>query len=460
MITIEVSGFQSIDKTRVEIEGFTALVGRSNVGKSALIRAVKAALSNTTGTWFVRHGSSCTRRVKNTKTCKCQTTVHITMPGLDLIWEKGDAITSYTVNGKVMTAMERGVPDFMAEHGLAPIRIGDSASLLQVADQLAPLFLMTESGASVANVLSDVARLDAVNGASKLVEKDRREATSLRKTREKDVADLSQKLSVYDDLDNTETQVVSVEARHESIRGLETKASKLDVFIYTLATSAREVGRLQGVQALKVPAYEELEAKQLRALVVTNFHERFLERGRSVKTLSGVEDVPAPDMGPVIEKVAAVEKTAALQGRLTELVTVLKAAKGLEGLPEPNATPLEEKRDALRCLGGWAVRLDDLKEWASAVRSALAGETPKSERIATLASKKTAVDTILARQKILEDSVLALQMEIEAIDREDIALQTEIKSMGLKMCPTCARPMHADEHKDQRNGQIGVHFPD
>ena len=65
MTEVEVRNFQSVEHAVFRIEGFTALVGRSNIGKSALVRAVKAALTGATGTDFVRHGGLCARRLKD-----------------------------------------------------------------------------------------------------------------------------------------------------------------------------------------------------------------------------------------------------------------------------------------------------------------------------------------------------------------------------------------------------------
>ena len=45
MLDVEIRNFQSIDHVHLRVEGFTALVGRSNIGKSAVVRAVKAALT-------------------------------------------------------------------------------------------------------------------------------------------------------------------------------------------------------------------------------------------------------------------------------------------------------------------------------------------------------------------------------------------------------------------------------
>lgn len=57
MITaIEVVGFQSIRHAELQLSGWTSLVGESDVGKSAIVRAITAAMTNWRGDHFIRHG--------------------------------------------------------------------------------------------------------------------------------------------------------------------------------------------------------------------------------------------------------------------------------------------------------------------------------------------------------------------------------------------------------------------
>src|SRR5277367_3768831 len=153
---VEVTNFQSIEHAKFVIEGYTALVGRSNIGKSAIVRAVKAALTGASGTSFVRHGPNCARRLKDAKKCQCKATVRIKREGFDLLWEKGDSDNRYTFNGQVNDSVGQGTPTFL-QAGFAPIKIGDDKELLQVADQFDPIFLLNKTGGAVADVLSDVA---------------------------------------------------------------------------------------------------------------------------------------------------------------------------------------------------------------------------------------------------------------------------------------------------------------
>ena len=42
--TLEISNFQSVEKADIQLGGFTVIVGPSNSGKSALLRALRAVV--------------------------------------------------------------------------------------------------------------------------------------------------------------------------------------------------------------------------------------------------------------------------------------------------------------------------------------------------------------------------------------------------------------------------------
>lgn len=64
MFDLEIINFQSIAHTRLTIEGFTTIVGPSNRGKSAVLRALRAILYNELHPSYIREGAKeCTLRI-------------------------------------------------------------------------------------------------------------------------------------------------------------------------------------------------------------------------------------------------------------------------------------------------------------------------------------------------------------------------------------------------------------
>jgi len=257
MIEVEISNFQSIEHVVLPINGFTTLVGRSNIGKTAVIRAVKSALTGRAGNNFVRHGATCARLVGQKK-CKCFASVHIKAPGLDLLWEKGDAVNRYIVNGTTYDKVERGTPSFLSPDFL-PLRVSDKQVLLQVADQFRPIFLLDASGPAVADTLSDVARLDQINVASRLADKDLRDARATLKVRRKDVQGLQEGLDTYEGLDDAARPVDDVQKRLEGLQGLQGSLSVLQQYTSQIKDKALDLRYLEGLGDIVIPDIARLE---------------------------------------------------------------------------------------------------------------------------------------------------------------------------------------------------------
>lgn len=337
---VEIRNFQSIEHVRLTIEGFTALVGPSNTGKSSILRAIKAALTGATGTNFVRHNPTCPRYTKKAKTCKCKTSVHLTAEGFDLLWEKGDAINRYVFNGAVHDRVERGVPDFLSP-AFDLIKVGQKQVSVQMAEQHRPLFLLDQEGGTVADVLSDVANLDQINQAIRLAEKDRKEAAAQRKVREGDVRTLTATVEGYRGLGGLSGDVRALVTRERACRTL---ASRVD---------------LLGAMATR---HETLEAR--------------IERLSPVASLAPLDPVPLRRASQRFDRLATWEASAS---RLEAKVAVASPVLRLRA-PDPTALRLASERyfrfprwfQAMTALRAVFTRTDKVKTLPELKRESLA----------------------------------------------------------------------------------------
>ncbi len=400
MIEVEIWNFQSIEHDVVKIDGFTAIVGQSNIGKSAIVRAVKAALTGAPIDPYVRHGKLCLRLVKGTKTCKCACKVHIRTEGLDLLWEKGDAVNRYTFNGKEYTAVNRGMPDFLKEQ-FDYVKLGrDDSVLLQVSDQFRPLFLVDQPGSVVADVLSDVARLDHINVAIGMADKDRRAASATRKVREKDVGDLKLKLLTYEGLDAFAGQVQGVEAYHEKLQKLAEHLDKVQRFADQVLGSARQVKALEGVKNIVAPDVEPLRERSTAYTAIVALHEALVEREASAEFMRPVQNIEAPDID-AIQKLHA----------------------------------------AYRQLEGWVAKLRLLKEVRDRWQQAEKAPIPETGALTTTLQEHEKVVGLRTKYESALASIKTLETDIAAAEAEEKQIKAELDALGV--CPTCERPIGA-----------------
>src|SRR6187551_1753821 len=90
---VTVRNFQSLGDVTLDASGLTVVVGRSNLGKSALIRAMTGALFNRPGEAFVRIGK--------THAEVSLTDLPTVLKGpLNVEWTKGHNLNEFHVNGK------------------------------------------------------------------------------------------------------------------------------------------------------------------------------------------------------------------------------------------------------------------------------------------------------------------------------------------------------------------------
>ena len=396
---IDLRNFQSIEHAVINVDGFTALVGRSNIGKSAIIRAVEAALGGNAGSNFVRHGDSCARRIKNVKTCKCVASVHIVTKDFDLLWEKGDGVNRYVYNGVVYDSVARGFPEFLRAD-FNPVKIGDKYTQLQVATQWEPIFLLNASGGVVADVLSDVAHLQRINVALALSEKDRREAVAGHKARLKDVGTKELELQRYVGLDVAMAQARAVEARIGGIAEKERKLQEVDMYLECLRGLATRLRALISVTEVTVPTQEPLTAcsSLLQSLVL--WTRNFELRSVAVDALASIEIVTVPEGQPVKLAKGKYTQAEAWQTKVQCLETNLTSWTGIGTLIVP---PLPDLK----------LRFDNLITMAQYLKRKLTLE----EQV----------------ERLIRDCALAQEEEHKSFE--------SLRALGA--CPTCTRPFES-----------------
>lgn len=397
MLEVEVRNFQSIEKATFQIDGFTVVVGRSNIGKSALVRAMKAALTGASVSSFVRHGPACLRRTKQAKTCKCYASVHFRGPDLDLLWEKGDSINRYTYNGTIYDKAERGTPEFL-QPAFSPVKVGDRQDLLQVADQFSPIFLLDQSGGAVADTLSDVARLDRINEAMRLAEKDRKEAVATRKVREKDVQALEERLESYTGLDDALTAVKDLEDAKTSIYALDKTLLDLDQYMADLSSLALSIKSLTAAKELAIPVAQTLEDTHKQLTTLNKLVTDLTTKETAVSSLQGVEDIHVPSLQSHTESLK----------RLTDLT-------------------------------GWVNQVVEIKSWLMPWKAVEDAKVPTDETVLAARDLLTLLDGQLSKYETLATEVTNLEESVSTVSDELTRLTKEQRELGV--CPTCIRPI-------------------
>jgi chromosome segregation ATPase len=282
MTEITIKNFQSIKSIDLVVDGFTVIVGRNNIGKSAIIRAVDAALTNRVGDDFIRDGEKSTE-------------ITIKREGLDLEWKKG-AKTSYKINGEPFTALNRDIPQPLIEAGFGRMELGDKKVSPLVAHQFDPLFLVNKGGSVITEVLAGVYDLDSLSNADDMCQKDLKAQKSMLKTRDGDLASLQGNLEKYKDFENLKEEVKALVEKDKVCQSLQDEIALLTDYEVDLEALIRSISILKGFKGLSIPDTSECEKLVEENTWLEERSQELFVLGTSIKKLRNIEKIEIPEV--------------------------------------------------------------------------------------------------------------------------------------------------------------------
>lgn len=416
---VTIKDFQSLKSTSVLVEGLTVLVGPSHRGKSAFIRAVEGALFNRPGDQFVREGASKAVVV-------VEDLPSVTGESVNITWMKGKGTNDYVVNGTPYGRVGQGAPPPIEEAGYRDVWIGDkerkkgSYIRPQVATQFEPLFLLTQTGSFISDVLSVISRHAVLLTAQGRCGSDLKGTKQLLGVRRGDHQVEVTKLGTLDDVPAfvARVEVLIAEARKveaaraavERLRGLVARRKACLALAGVAVPPLTEVtgpveglrirvdttARLARTRPLLVHALAQSlpEATEVRAdLGVDAMTGRVLavKRGLLLKVIRPLPTTPLEEVPEVLDQTvqARGQVTGLVERRRRLLDTAARQLPTAYSEKVPRVEPWQRKADELSRLTGIRImHLTALQRTEAAHRSA------GTEAEATEAELQTLLDTL------------------------------------------------------------------
>jgi len=388
MTEIEIRNYQSVGHAKFAIDGFTVIVGKNNIGKSAIIRAINAGLTNQQGNNFIREGQKSAE-------------VHVKRGDLDVVWKRGTS-ASYVVNGEAFSKLRGAVPQPLIDAGFKELQVGDEKINTMLAEQLGgEIFLLNKSGAFITEALSTMYNLDVLGAADDLCQKEQRSAKALLKTREADLVSLEEQLLKYADFDKVKAEIEALEQLDASCNRHQTEVSKIAEYRRALEETAVKVKRLQQVDSVEIPETESCQEKVQECLWLADHVQRYQSFVQRVTRLEGVSSIDVPDCQEISKLLTDIQEI----GRLS---ADLKQVGGRFKSHQEALNALKEIPD----LGGM---------------EALAAEVADLDGLYT--KLKTIADNVKRSKAEMEQTAIDAQKNQEELDKFDT-------------CPLCMRPMN------------------
>lgn len=294
---VVVYNWQSLQHVELSLGRFSVIVGPSSSGKSALLRALRAVVSNVRGAAVITRGAKA-----------AAVTVHTDAGAVTL--ERSPTASRYRIlspdgQERLYTKLGvLGVPgDVTRALAMAPAAPGETS--LHFAGQFDRPYLLDESGAAVARVLGTLTNVTTIFAAVAEANRRRRRYAAELHARQAERDRLREQAGQFRDLPTQLAGLSQAEQLHEQVTAL---GARRDALAGLLRQAADAQAALAAVVVPDVPASGELE--------------RLRERHRN---LAGLLSTWAA--ATQVQTTAAPQRFAALEAGLQEqLHTVLLSA--------------------------------------------------------------------------------------------------------------------------------------
>lgn len=393
---VRIKDFQSIGDIEFEIDGFTVVIGKNNIGKSAIIRALEAALTNKPGKGDIRLG-------------KKHIEVRIQREGLDLEWKKGDKAL-YKINKEDFSALGAGViPKPLSEAGFDKMEIGDAkispliATQFETPSSYGELFLINKSGSVVTQVLSTLYNINVLNEADSLCQKELKSNKAQLKTRENDLKGLQEKLEKFKGFEDLKREIEDLAKNEKVCDGLRDEIFQLSQYETQLTELQNSVKLLSAVKSIKIPEFSDCEKAMTELSWIEGKEEEFNSLVVIVRKLQSIKTIDIP----------IVEAIESLTAEVSQLITWDNSLTGLIGRIKTQKATLD------------SFNLKDPTDMAGKVEIMV----KEVEEISFLYAKfyESAMGTKTARD------------ELKRITEELVVAEKE--RAAIKVCPACERPL-------------------
>ena len=187
---VRIRNFQSIQKADIELGNFTAIVGESNSGKSAIVRALHAVFRNRSGNDFITSGEK-------------QTAVEVEVDGESVTWGKAKSAT-YKYRDEVFDKVGVSVPPPIEAKLAAPVlTLADTDIDLNFQRQFDGPFLIAGRSSVPVLVFGTVTGVDALYDGMRSSNKKITNARGKYKTYQALVDEIREELRAYQTLPQT-----------------------------------------------------------------------------------------------------------------------------------------------------------------------------------------------------------------------------------------------------------------
>lgn len=279
---LTIKNFQSIENCELDIpeKSFTCLVGPTNIGKSAIRRALECVLYNKSEVSYIRNGSK-----------ECEVTL-ILDDGLKIKWIRDKKTSVYEINGESYSKLSGTVPEILIDKGFRELILSKEKLSVQVAHQFENIFLLNQTGSKITEVLSNLGNLNRIIDANKQCGVDKKNIKSKLKIREEDNTLEKQKINSFIGIDDQKLKMDELKIHISTIKNKKNKYDKITSLKDKYSNIYRKCHELKKIDDIKLPDIEQIDINLLNKLMYLNKKYSISENNlNKLKPIKKVEEV-------------------------------------------------------------------------------------------------------------------------------------------------------------------------
>lgn len=316
-----IDNFQSHDHSELDFDlGLNIIVGQSDNGKSAILRAIKWVLYNEPrGTDFIRFGTN-----------ECSVTV-ITGDNYTITRRRKTNKNIYTVikpDGEKLEFENFGnaVPvEVIEATGVKEIKLDtDTSAKLNLNEQLDPPFLLSETGTMRAKAIGRIVNTNILDAAERDIMKDISNNNLVIKGYEKQLSDIDEELQQYCDIDTEEENIKIIESLFSRIDEINLKFEKMKEFKdkiesvnNQIAQNTQVLSKLKGLPDIS-DHFNNLREKSIFSLRLCSFRDKLEVINQSILKDTLILG-KLKDLEKVKESIKVLDSKTSLCEKLSEL---------------------------------------------------------------------------------------------------------------------------------------------
>ena len=298
--SIRIRNFQSIKKADLQPGKFSIIIGESDLGKSAIVRAIRALVYNQSGQSFITHGES-------------KAGVGLKFDDVEVGWIKGESST-YKMGDLVFDKTGRSLPSEVAEElRMGEIVVGNLSFDVNIHNQLDRPFLVMETAPARAKILGELSGTNLIYLAIQSLRKDEQQDKKLRTTRIGDLEKAQEELESFKGLVDRQTMLVKIKRKIDNLKKLDERCQLIEQWRSSL---------LAHQDNLKISEIRSEKASQILDKV-----NSLIEKYQRVATLEST----LGKLYAIIARVADLEKDAVLT--LEEFRSIEEELSSLDQCP-------------------------------------------------------------------------------------------------------------------------------